>query len=301
MNKKQYVRQIVLLREKIYDYYIRYEKYVKYILRFIMAFALFFLLDKNFSYEKHLSGGLFLFVMAVLGAAVPDGVLVFALLMILAGKLYFLSPILAASVLFLSLLFYFVLLQYCDKFILLTVLVPLALICKVPALPAIVAGLFFAPSAVLAIIVGVLVYYMLYSVLKCEKMIEAKINIMELVRHFLDGIVKNKNMYIILLTLSVAFFIVFFVSKIKIAYSFEISIGVAVLFSCILGIVGITVFRSSFSIGWILVGNILSGILSYVIHFSHMILDYGSTQELQFEDEEYYYYVKAVPKLKSKK
>ena len=301
MNKKQYVRQIVLLREKIYDYYIRYEKYVKYILRFIMAFALFFLLDKNFSYEKHLSGGLFLFVMAVLGAAVPDGVLVFALLMILAGKLYFLSPILAASVLFLSLLFYFVLLQYCDKFILLTVLVPLALVCKVPALPAIVAGLFFAPSAVLAIIAGVLVYYMLYSVLKCEKMIEAKINIMELVRHFLDGIVKNKNMYIILLTLSVAFFIVFFVSKIKIAYSFEISIGVAVLFSCILGIVGNTVFRSSFSIGWILVGNILSGILSYVIHFSHMILDYGSTQELQFEDEEYYYYVKAVPKLKSKK
>lgn len=301
MNKKQYVRQIVLLREKIYDYYIRYEKYVKYILRFIMAFTLFFLLDKNFSYEKHLSGGLFLFVMAVLGAAVPDGVLVFALLMILAGKLYFLSPILAASVLFLSLLFYFVLLQYCDKFILLTVLVPLALICKVPALPAIVAGLFFAPSAVLAIIVGVLVYYMLYSILKCEKMIEAKINIMELVRHFLDGIVKNKNMYIILLTLSVAFFIVFFVSKIKIAYSFEISIGVAVLFSCILGIVGNTVFRSSFSIGWILVGNILSGILSYVIHFSHMILDYGSTQELQFEDEEYYYYVKAVPKLKSKK
>lgn len=301
MNKKQYVRQIVLLREKIYDYYIRYEKYVKYILRFIMAFALFFLLDKNFSYEKHLSGGLFLFVMAVLGAAVPDGVLVFALLMILAGKLYFLSPILAASVLFLSLLFYFVLLQYCDKFILLTVLVPLALICKVPALLAIVAGLFFAPSAVLAIIAGVLVYYMLYSVLKCEKMIEAKINIMELVRHFLDGIVKNKNMYIILLTVSVAFFIVFFVSKIKIAYSFEISIGVAVLFSCILGIVGNTVFRSSFSIGWILVGNILSGILSYVIHFSHMILDYGSTQELQFEDEEYYYYVKAVPKLKSKK
>ncbi|MBQ1393380.1 MAG: hypothetical protein IIY81_07585 [Lachnospiraceae bacterium] len=301
MNKKQYVRQIVLLREKIYDYYIRYEKYVKYILRFIMAFALLFLLDKNFSYEKHLSGGLFLFVMAVLGAAVPDGVLVFALLMILAGKLYFLSPILAASVLFLSLLFYFVLLQYCDKFILLTVLVPLALICKVPALPAIVAGLFFAPSAVLAIIAGVLVYYMLYSILKCEKMIEAKINIMELVRHFLDEIVKNKNMYIILLTLSVAFFIVFFVSKIKIAYSFEISIGVAVLFSCILGIVGNTVFRSSFSIGWILVGNILSGILSYVIHFSHMILDYGSTQELQFEDEEYYYYVKAVPKLKSKK
>ena len=117
----------------------------------------------------------------------------------------------------------------------------------------------------------------------------------------MDEIVKNKNMYIILLTLSVAFFIVFFVSKIKIAYSFEISIGVAVLFSCILGIVGNTVFRSSFSIGWILVGNILSGILSYVIHFSHMILDYGSTQELQFEDEEYYYYVKAVPKLKSKK
>ena len=46
----------------------------------------------------------------------------------------------------------------------------------------------------------------------------------------------------------------------------------------------------------LLIGNILSLLISFVIQFLFMNLDYARTERVQFEDDDYYYYVKAVPK-----
>ena len=37
-------------------------------------------------------------------------------------------------------------------------------------------------------------------------------------------------------------------------------------------------------------------LVAYMIQFFRLTLDYHGTRKLQFEDDEYYYYVKAVPK-----
>ena len=38
-------------------------------------------------------------------------------------------------------------------------------------------------------------------------------------------------------------------------------------------------------------------LVAYMIQFFRLTLDYHGTRKLQFEDDEYYYYVKAVPKV----
>ena len=45
-----------------------------------------------------------------------------------------------------------------------------------------------------------------------------------------------------------------------------------------------------------LVGSVISCILALGIEFIFMDLDYTRTERVQFEDDEYYYFVKAVPK-----
>ena len=42
-------------------------------------------------------------------------------------------------------------------------------------------------------------------------------------------------------------------------------------------------------------------LIAYMIQFFRLTLDYHGTRKLQFEDDEYYYYVKAVPKIKGMK
>ena len=47
--------------------------------------------------------------------------------------------------------------------------------------------------------------------------------------------------------------------------------------------------------------GIVSILIMLLIRFFDNVLDYKRAQRVQFEDDEYYYYVKAVPKVKNKR
>ena len=47
----------------------------------------------------------------------------------------------------------------------------------------------------------------------------------------------------------------------------------------------------------VLVGNLVSAGLALLLQLAVFSLDYSRTEYVQFEDDEYYYYVKAVPKI----
>ena len=47
---------------------------------------------------------------------------------------------------------------------------------------------------------------------------------------------------------------------------------------------------------WLAVGTVIAVIVGFIMRFIFMNLDYARTENVQFEDDEYYYYVKAVPK-----
>ena len=48
---------------------------------------------------------------------------------------------------------------------------------------------------------------------------------------------------------------------------------------------------------WVLAGILLSVVVSLVLEFFFYNLDYSRVERVQFEDDEYYYFVKAVPKV----
>ena len=51
------------------------------------------------------------------------------------------------------------------------------------------------------------------------------------------------------------------------------------------------------SVFGILAGSILALLVAKVIEFFRFCVDYSRTEKVQYEDDEYYYYVKAVPKM----
>ena len=50
-------------------------------------------------------------------------------------------------------------------------------------------------------------------------------------------------------------------------------------------------------IGFLVIGNLISVGMALVLKFFFFNVDYKRTEKVQFEDDDYYYYVKAVPKL----
>ena len=49
--------------------------------------------------------------------------------------------------------------------------------------------------------------------------------------------------------------------------------------------------------GSLIIGSLVAVIFGFILEFFFFSVDYARSESLQFEDDEYYYYVKAVPKL----
>ena len=60
---------------------------------------------------------------------------------------------------------------------------------------------------------------------------------------------------------------------------------------------GLLIFDNGPSIIGLLLGTIIAIPVAMLVGFLFMGLDYSRTERVQFEDEDYYYYVKVVPKM----
>jgi len=48
---------------------------------------------------------------------------------------------------------------------------------------------------------------------------------------------------------------------------------------------------------FVIIGTVLAVILGYLLQILFFSVDYKRTESVQYEDDEYYYYVKAIPKV----
>ena len=62
---------------------------------------------------------------------------------------------------------------------------------------------------------------------------------------------------------------------------------------------GGSVLGVEISIGGVLIGTVAAALVSALLQFLECTVDYKHKEFLEFEDDDYYYYVKAIPKLGS--
>ena len=112
----------------------------------------------------------------------------------------------------------------------------------------------------------------------------------------LNQLLGNREMYLVLAIMVVTLVIVYIIRKMSIEHAWAVAIIFGILCEAVGMIAGDMVLGISGKTITILVGSIISCVIAFVIQFLFFNLDYSRTERLQFEDDEYYYYVKAVPK-----
>ena len=103
-------------------------------------------------------------------------------------------------------------------------------------------------------------------------------------------------MFVYVAAFAATVLVVYIIRRMAIAYSWQVAIGAGALTCLFVTIVANGVFKGGVSIGGAFVGLIVSIILNIILQYFCFDLDYNRTEKVQFEDDEYYYYVKAVPK-----
>ncbi len=292
--------QWIELREALSDIYRRQDYWLLPLLRAASTFIILLTAVTKFT-EGLPGGGMFLLIfMSVLASFLPWSVIPLEAAVLLLYCIYKSSLELAVSAAIFFLIIMLVQTAFRGGHAVLIAVMPLFFILKIPFLLPVIAGLSFSLVAAVPIALGTLVYYFLRTVQLNYGTETVGRDVEEMASRygelFLDYI-GNQGMIVVLLSLVLCFLIVFVVRNLPVDYSWSIAVGAGLLCSFLTLIIGNRFTSGSdFSVVSAFLSILLSLILSFVFIFFVHDADYRRTEKIQFEDDSYFYYVKAVPK-----
>jgi len=112
-----------------------------------------------------------------------------------------------------------------------------------------------------------------------------------------NNLFKHKEMFITAAIFATVILVMWLVRKLRFEFVFELTI----VLGAVINILGFLLANLQLDInvgtGSMILGTIVSMLLVFVAQFFRVVLDYTSVEYVQFEDDDYYYYVKAVPKI----
>lgn len=289
------------IREKIAAFYGKYQKVISAACRFAIAFAVFLVILLQLSTQSGWQILLTALIPAALCVFLPySAISVFAvvLMVVLAWVLDTGVGIAMLLITLAVILLYFV---FRPEYGFLAGFSMFLCMAGIPAsLPA-SAGLLCGPTALIPMLIGV-VYYDCTSVIRANfsalSSYSTTMSETEKIAYFLEGCLSNSRAMTIAAALSASFLTVWTIRR----RPGPRSAGVAVAFGTIVYILAVLAANVLFSVfidtPGLVAGCVTGTAAAVLITFLRLSVDSSMTELLEYEDEDYHYYVKAVPKLK---
>lgn len=290
---------LLVIREYIRNFYVKYEEYIIPLLKFLLALACLLMINGELGYMTQLNGIAVVLIVSLLCSFMPKNFLLFVAAGFVTLHLYEVSLECAAIALVIFLLLFLLYFRFSPKGSALVVITPMLFVLRVPYAAPILAGLLGNPFSAVTVACGVIVYYMISYMSANASMLGATETeaMVQRIRDILDGVIGNREMQIVVAAFAVTVILVYLVRRLSVDYAWTIAIISGVLLDIVILLVGDLIYEASFSIGGVLLGSIAAAVLAFLVQFFRFNLDYSRVEKVQFEDEEYYYYVKAVPKM----
>ncbi len=291
--------QLLEFRERVKSFYQRYDVYLIPVMKFIFAFIAFQMINKEIGYDARIKSLPIVLAISLLSAFTPSAIMVLLAAIISVLHVYFISPILSIIVFVIIMILYLLFARYTPKQGYVLLAVPILFLLKIPYVMPILLGLVSTPVAMVPTSCGVIIYF-LFQIIKTAVTKEINISIEEIVQlytHVIDSLTGNRQMIMTIVVFALIIMVTYFIRKMSFDYAYEISILAGGLTTILGFLISYMVLNISNLILGMIFGTIVSIGIVYAIHFFRLTLDYSGVEYAQFEDDIYYYYVKAIPKI----
>lgn len=291
--------QLLVFKENLKRFYGKYSIYIVPILKFVVGAVAFFLINSNIGFMTRLNHPLIPVVMGLVASIVPYGVTAF-----LAGcfVVIHVSRVSLEVALILCMLILAVMMLYYgfrpgDGYLLL--LTPMLFFFKIPYVIPLLVGLSGGLMSIVPVSCGVCVYYMMMY-LKQNAGVLAGSSVSELAARFIQvakSVFGNELMWVMAAAFAAAIAIVYIIRRLPVDYSWTIATIAGVITELIVIFIGDFNYNLPVSLLSMILGILVSVIIALIYQFFVFAVDYSRTEYLQYEDDDYHYYVKAVPKI----
>lgn len=287
-------------KDKIIKFHAEYEAYLAFFYKFLVGFVLFTLINSKIGFMGRLAELPVSLVLALVCCLFPKGVMLFAAAVLVTLHISAVSLEIALVVLLMFVLIFFLYFRFTPKDGMLVAITPILHAAGIPYLLPIATGLLKEAYSVVAVVCGTIVFYLVDGIYQNVTALQtaagkaavdpAKLTIS------VEQLLGNKEMYLTIVVFIIVALVVHFIHKMNMDYAWKVSILVGTVIQIITLMTGYLLFDIQGRWLAMIIGSLVSAVLALGIEFLFMDLDYTRTERVQFEDDEYYYYVKAVPK-----
>ncbi len=293
------MRSLLEVKEILRRFYAKNDFLVHPLVKFLVAFAALTGINNQVGFMGQIDNITIVLIVALMCSFLPKGFIVFFSGIIILLHFYALGLEVAVVGLCVFLLMALLFFRFSPADSLVVVLTPICFGLNIPYVIPVAMGLLGTPVSAISVSCGIVVYYLNKTVALVAptlKTVEEGEMVARL-RMIIDALLANKEMIIVIAAFAFTVMIVYFIRRMSIAYSWTIAIVAGSSINVLILLIGTLMFDTELSILWVFLGTLLSICIEIVIQFFFFNVDYNRIEKVQFEDDEYYYYVKAVPKM----
>lgn len=290
---------LLVAKQYLKKFYGKYETYLMPLWKFMLAFISFMMINGRLGFMERINRMTIVLVVALMCSFMPMNFIIIAAAAFILLHVYALSLECAVVVLAAFLLMFLLYFRFSPRDTVIVLLTPICFWMHIPYVIPIAMGLLGTPASAVSTACGTVVYYLLAYVSESTTTL-ASMETEEITAKFrfiIDGILNNRTMAVTAAVFAITLILVYLIRRLSVDHSWTIAIIAGALINVMLLLVGDLMFDTNVAIGSVIAGTAAAALIAAVIQFFAFNVDYSRTEKVQFEDDEYYYYVKAVPKV----
>ena len=291
---------LLTFRDNIKGFCSRFDFIVTPLFKFVVSFLIFRSLDQQFGYWHMFGNLLIIVILSCICAFLPSWIItgICGLVIIIQSmKVSIDVGLLCAA---LVIIFYCGYMRFAPKTGIIVFLVPICFFLHLTYALPIILGFLVGPAAIIPAGFGFVLYHYEECLKELTKVLAAMTEEDDSVSGFqyvINGLIDNKEMLLMIVVCALVILITYCIYKMPVEHSWLAAFVFGGFFNVVLFLAGNVVLLVDIDIVSVLLGSVVGIAIACVVQFCKGIVDYQRTELLQFEDDEYYYYVKAIPKL----
>ncbi|MCL2841572.1 MAG: hypothetical protein FWE05_12470 [Defluviitaleaceae bacterium] len=312
------MEQVLLAREVIVKFFKRFEVFILPLLKFALGYFVFSRIHSighvNALVEPFtavLSPSLLNILFALLFTIMPMGMS--WMLIILTITVQFSANLeLAIAIFVFTMFIYLFYARMSPRESILILITILAFHFNIPYIVPIIVGLYFPITAAIPVTLGVFINAQIpiaFGLMSpaaavsggdmelTELLTELPGRFSEVYAALMSGLTVTQEWLFTSVIFAMVIVLVHFVSRQAIDYAKEISIALGCVMTIFGFIVAVLVTDDQISIGLMIFGTLICGVIAAIVRFFDGVLDYQRAEAVQFEDDNNYYHVRIVPKV----
>lgn len=290
---------LLVAKQYIKNFIARYEIYLQPLGKFAMALTAILMINGKIGYMDRLNNFAIVLAAALMCSFMPTNFIIVVAAVFVVLHLYAVSIECAAVMLAVLLLLFLLYYRFSPRDTLVVLLIPLCFVLKIPYVIPLSLGLVGTPVAAVSAACGVIVHFTISYIADNATALSgmAEEDMATKFRYIIDGILNNKAMIVTIAAFAITIIVVFVIRRMAIDHAWTIAAVTGALVDIMVLLLGDLIWDTRVSVLGAILGTVVSVGIVKVLEFFVFHVDYSRAESVQFEDDEYYYYVKAIPKI----